>query len=316
VTDDQFLGISLALVAAFSWGFSSAFFKSALKSNKSIRDLLFSITIRGAVAVPFIAVMTLLLFSNNSLSIFLVLFSQDLFPLLILSSIFVTIGDVLFFGALQRIEVSRAQPVASIYPLFTAILLILLGVEVISLIVVSGIFLLIIGISLVSQQNNESSSSDNINDIRKGLVMAVIAAIFWSFAIITVRLILEDPMVNVFALATIRFGILTIITAFFWLLIIFNLVSQQQEDKIIYITTTRKDVLVLGIGGILGWGIGAISFFSSIDLIGASRATPISSINPIIAIILGIFVLKEELTLIQVFGILLVVCGSILVSFF
>ncbi len=316
MTDNQFLGISLALVAACSWGFSSVFFKSVLKSNKSIQELLFSITIRGAIAVPFIAFLTLFLYSSNSFSLFLVLFSQELFPLLILSSIFVTIGDVLFFGSLQRTEVSKAQPVASIYPLFTAILLIIIGVEVISLIVVAGIFLLIVGISLVSQQKNESSSSNNIHDIQIGLILAVIAAIFWSLAIITVRLILEDPMVNVFVLATLRFGILTIITTICWFIIILNLLSQQKEDSIIYITNSRKDVIVLGLGGILGWGIGAISFFSSIDLIDAARATAISSINPIIAIILGIFVLKEKFSNIQALGILLVVFGSILVSIF
>ncbi|MHA2298450.1 MAG: EamA family transporter [Candidatus Hodarchaeales archaeon] len=59
---------------------------------------------------------------------------------------------------------------------------------------------------------------------------------------------------------------------------------------------------------------GSVSFFLSIDLIEASLATPISSINPLIAVIIGILVLKEKLNPIQAMGILLIVLGSITIS--
>jgi uncharacterized membrane protein len=49
-------------------------------------------------------------------------------------------------------------------------------------------------------------------------------------------------------------------------------------------------------------------------LIEASLATPISSINPLIAVIIGILVLKEKLNPIQAMGILLIVLGSITIS--
>ena len=77
---------------------------------------------------------------------------------------------------------------------------------------------------------------------------------------------------------------------------------------------TPKVGVVFGIGGILSWGIGAISFFTSIELIGAARATPISSINPLFSVILGILVLKEKLKPLQAIGIMLIIFGSIFVS--
>jgi DME family drug/metabolite transporter len=77
---------------------------------------------------------------------------------------------------------------------------------------------------------------------------------------------------------------------------------------------SKRDVLVFGLTGILSWGIGAVIFFSSIELIGASRATPISSINPIIAVILGVVFLKEKFSSLQGLGILLVCLGSIAIS--
>ncbi len=311
MADEQILGILLALVAACSWGCSSIFFKTALRESKFVKELLFSISIRGVIAVPIIGLLTLFLYGSNTLSLFMRLFSSDIIVLLFFSSLAVTIGDILFFGSLQRIEVSKAQPVASIYPLFTAILLVATGVEIITPIILVGIFILIVGISLVSQQNNESASKENIKDGRVGLIMAILAAIFWSFGIITIRLLLDYEDVNVFTLATIRFGILTAITAILWTL---TTIHQRKEEDFTFIIASRKDVAILGVGGILGWGLGAISFFSSIDLIGASRATPISSINPLIAVFLGIMYLKEKLSPIQLVGILLVFIGSFLIS--
>ena len=246
MVDEQILGISLALVAACSWGCSSILFKTALRESKLVKELLFSISIRGVIAVPIIGLLTLFLYGSNTLSLFMRLFSSDIIVLLFFSSLAVTIGDILFFGSLQRIEVSKAQPVGSIYPLFTAILLVATGVEIITPIILVGIFILIVGISLVSQQNNESASKENIKERRAGLIMAILAAVFWSFAIITVKLLLEYEGVNVFTLATIRFGILTIITAILWTL---TTINQRKEEDFTFIIASRKDVAILGIGG-------------------------------------------------------------------
>ena len=75
-----------------------------------------------------------------------VLFYPEIFPVLILSSIFVGIGDLSFFGSLQRIDVSKTQPVAAIYPLFTVVLLILSGLEDVTIDVLVGTIVLIFGI--------------------------------------------------------------------------------------------------------------------------------------------------------------------------
>jgi len=309
VLDNQTLGIILALAAAFSWGLAAVLFKATLKPNKLLTDLLFSIAIRGIIAVPFIGLVTLLINGYDSFDKFAILLSPELFPLVLLSSIVVTAGDVLFFGSLQRIEVSKAQPVASIYPLFTAFLLIFSGIETVSAVIIMGIILLITGIGLVAQQKSSSQESDS-RDLRTGLVMAVAAAIFWSLAIVTVRLILEHPGIDVFALATLRFGMLTLFVLISWIILIKN----QQQEKGLMITSSRKEVLILGVTGILSWGTGAVTFFISIDLIGAGRATPISSINPLIALIFGVIILKEKLTPAQGAGVLLVILGSIIVS--
>ena len=314
MANEQIFGVILSLGAACAWGVSAVLFKIGLSDHKLLRELLFSIAIRGITAVPFIGFLTLFLNGHETPSKFAVFFSPSLFPLIIVSSIFVTVGDVLFFGSLQRIEVSKAQPVASVYPLFTAILLIFSGVEKISLVIVLGIIVLIIGIGLVTRKNStQTSHSTDSSDVKIGLALSIVAAIFWSLGIITVRLILEFGDIDVFALATVRFGLLTIFVFVFWMILT---ISTRKEYDEPYITSTKKEVYVLGVGGILGWGFGAISFFTAIELIGASRATPISSINPLIAILLGILILKERISRVQAFGIILVILGSLVVSIY
>lgn len=309
MVNEQIIGVFLALIAAVCWGCGASLYKVVLKTEHS---LFLVITIRGLIAVPFIAVVTFFATAFHSI---LILLSPEVLPILILSSMFVGFGDFIFFGSLQKIEVSKAMPVASIYPLFTAILLVLFAIETISHVVIIGIIILILGLGFLAQQDIESSTNvESQENMKVGLTLAVIAAIFWSFGITTLSLILEYPGVDVYSLATIRFGLLTLFFGFLWVINSFYKHYTGNVDPTSLSHVTKSDVFALGLGGIVSWGIGAITFFSSIEMIGAARATPISSINPLISFFVGIFILKEKLSLIQVVGVLLIVFGSIYVS--
>jgi DME family drug/metabolite transporter len=307
----EVIGTLSAFGAALCWGSAGVLYKAIIKTEHS---LFLSIVYRGIVAVPFLVILTVLTTGFNSLSI---LFQYDVLPVLLLSSLCVTLGDLFFFAALQKIDVSIAQPVAAIYPLFTIILLIVFGVEQVSLVVILATIILIIGIGLVSQKNDSSSEPTEAenSEIRLGLMISIVAAIFWSFAILTLDHLLEIPGVEVFSLATIRFGILTVIMALCW--VVFDKYQiHSRENMRSYERISMRDGLIFGLTGILSWGLGAVTFFTSLELIGTSRATPISSINPIIAVILGIIFLKEKFSTLQTLGILLVCFGTIIISIF
>lgn len=306
--DNQTIGVLLALLAAFCWGMGASLYKIVIKTEHS---LFLTIAIRGSIAVPFIAIVTFFVNGFASLGI---LFTPDVLPILLISSVFVSIGDLSFFGSLQRMDVSKAMPIASIYPLFTAILLIFFGLETISPVVLIGIVILVVGLGFLAQQEKETTNSELGKDVKVGLGLAVVAAIFWSFGIYTLNLLLNFPEIDVYSLATMRFGILTLLFVMLWSINAIYNYTQGKEDPASLAYITKKVGIVFGIGGILSWGIGAISFFSSIELIGAARATPISSINPLISVIIGIFMLKEKLKPLQAIGILLIIFGSIFVS--
>ncbi|MFX1536367.1 MAG: DMT family transporter [Promethearchaeota archaeon] len=306
--DEQSIGILLAFLAALCWGLGASLYKIVIKTEHS---LFLTIAIRGSIAVPFIAVVT---FFVNGFATVGILFSQEVLPILIVSSIFVSIGDLSFFGSLQRMDVSKAMPIASVYPLFTAIWLIIFSLETISSVVLVGITILIAGLGFLSQQEEESTNLEVGEDIKVGIGLAVTAAIFWSLGIYTLRLLLNFPEVDVYSLATVRFGMLTGLFIVLWGVTTVYNYKQGKDDPASLAHITAKVGIIFGIGGILSWGIGAISFFTSIEMIGAARATPISSINPLVSVILGILVLKEKLKPFQAIGILLIIFGSIFVS--
>jgi len=311
LVSNEIFGVFLAFSAAVCWGSAGVLYKSSIKPEHS---LFLSIVYRGLIAVPFLALLTILTTGFEAITILL---QPHILPILLFSSLFVTLGDLFFFASLQIIDVSKSQPVAAIYPLFTIVLLIIFGIEQVSLIVIVATVILIIGIGLVSQKNSPSSdlSSSKKAENTKGLMLSIVAAIFWSFGILTLDYLLDIPGIDVFSLATIRFGILTILMALSW--IIFDKYHLQSREKVKSFTPiSKRDVLTFGLTGILSWGLGAVTFFTSIELIGASRATPISSINPIIAVILGIIFLKEKFSTLQGIGIFLVCFGSIVISIF
>ncbi|MHA2226999.1 MAG: DMT family transporter [Candidatus Hodarchaeales archaeon] len=308
----QILGILLALFAAASWGVAAVINKLVLVPEHS---LLLTITIRGLIAVPFIGFVT---FLTNGLDSVNILFHPTSFPILIFSSIFVGLGDLCFFGSLQRLNVSIAQPVSAIYPFVTAICLIVLGIEIVSVEIMAGTIGIILGISLVIYQKKDSNSSLSV-EIKKnqgvGFGLALFAAFCWSLSIISLRVLLFQPEMNIFSLATIRFAILTIFFGVLWGLKSIYRSITGMKDVYSLSHITRKTILGLGLGGVLAWGFGGLTFFSALELIETSRATPISSINPLISVVIGIFYLKEKLTPNQAIGILLILSGSIIVSF-
>lgn len=302
----QMTGVLFALAAAVSWGMASILYKIVLEKE----NVMISVIVRGLFAVPFTFFITLILSGSDA---FASLFTPEVLPLLTLSGVLVALGDIIYFGSLKRINVSKAQPIGAIYPLFTAIILLVTNTEDLSMMVLLGTFTIVTGIALISQRDrSQTLSTEDNKTMNEGIIFAILAAVCWAVAIYTLKLLLDKPQVDVYAMATVRFAILTVFTGLVWLSL--HLMEKDEIEPKLRKNMSIKNFLILGCGGILSWGIGGVFFFSSIDMIGAGRASPISSINPLISVILGVILLKENLTKKQVIGIVLATIGSILVT--
>ena len=75
----------------------------------------------------------------------------------------------------------------------------------------------------------------------------------------------------------------------------------------------NHDAAFLMLGGIFGWTVAISALFTSLDLVGASIAVPLSSIYPMIAALLGVAVLHEKISFSQICGIFIIILGCIFI---
>lgn len=81
------------------------------------------------------------------------------------------------------------------------------------------------------------------------------------------------------------------------------------------LATPLRSIALIVASGMIGQGVGNAFFVTSMKMIGASRAMPISSIQPLITTVLAAAILGERVTLLQIVGTFLVLCSVYLLAF-
>ena len=201
------------------------------------------------------------------------------------------VGDTLLFKSINLIGVSRSYTIAYTYPLFTIVFAVLFLSEPFLLKYLLGTVMIFIGVVGVSVSSNAEVNRENY----RGLLAALATAILWAIGTVLVALGLNE-MSTILA-NTVRFP----------LLFIFLLpVSRFWRKKL---RLTKRDWIFLATSGILGMTLGGIAFLFSVQLIGASRATSLSSSSPVLASLMSSFFLKEKVTWRVIASSIMVVLG-------
>ncbi len=313
------VGVVLSLVAAFSWGTSMVIFKVGVKNV----DPLAATYIKGLFAIPVLLIIGFIIDGIYSYS---KLMSGFNLLWLFLGVICLTLGDYLSLSALKKIDVSIAQPVTSIYPIFTTLTLLIAKIENITWFIIGGTLLISSGVILISyfsrknDRNNLKASEDSMESdefeqkkkaLPMGISLSISAAVFWGIAIVFNRLILEDQTIEVVPLMALRNGLMVVIVAIYAFTRFF--INREKFKSKVF--APRKETLILMAGGTVSWIGGGVVFFTAVQLLqSAGITTPISSISPLIVMILGSIFLKEKITLPQVLGVIVIVAGSIVLS--
>lgn len=200
------------------------------------------------------------------------------------------IGDTFLFKSIVLVGVSRAYTIAYTSPLFTMILAVLFLKEPFHVRYLIGTVLTILSIALISLEDKKDLGRVSL----KGLLMALTAALCWATGTIFVALGLKN--ISVLLANTIRYPVLS--------LFLF-LISRPRKNWRI----NEKDLMILSASGILGMVIGGITFLSSLQFIGAARATPLSASSPVWASIMSSISLRERVTLRLLLSSILVTLG-------
>jgi DME family drug/metabolite transporter len=264
------IGEALAILTALMWAGSTVLSAESLKRVDPVRSNAIK-TLFSSLAMFPIALAAGEL--NNLLSV------DPESVIYVVSAVIIGFGagDTLLYKSIILIGVSRAYTIAYTYPLFTMVIGVLLLREPFLPRYLIGTILTVLSLSLLSMERDKSRGGIRL----RGLLMALGAALGWAVGTVLVALGLRT--LSIILANTIRYPVLAVF--------LFLISRPGKRWKI-----ARKDLALLSASGFLGMVLGGITFLSSLQLIGASRATPLSASSPVWASLISSIALKEKVT--------------------
>jgi drug/metabolite transporter (DMT)-like permease len=308
----ELIGYILTLDALFTWGIASLVYKFSLGKIESKPGLLFRLIFVSCST--FILALIFGTFSFISL-----LSSQLLISYLIaclVSGLSVTIGDLLYFASLKKIDVSRAFPLTQLSLIFVyPFAFIFFGEELKPSIILGGLLILVSAFVLSTKDKedlNENGSEKKSRSSEKmviGVLLAIGSAFLWGLSIVAfnqARIISTD----VFATNSIRvfFG-----TMFFIILGIF-----QKDFYSSFTKANRKKIkyfIFVGIAGALSLGLADTLFYKAAEINGLVLTSTLTANTPMVQQILSILILKEKFRKRFIFAVGLIIIGNYIIIF-
>lgn len=299
------IGIVTALITAILWGLASIIIKKALIARV---DPPYINAVRAPTAFAF---MLLVVYFLGQFQALFVLTPTDLLIIGIATFFALAIGDTMYFYGLKHVGVAIGVPIAYIYPLYTLILASVVLGETVTVSLIIGTIVTVLGIFLITykqnrQQNNNVSSNNStkqVIDFKKGLPALFIGSLSWSVGIIIFKIALftTPPLI----VTAVRLGYL-----FLFMSPLF--VVKQNIIR----SFSKRQVTIVTIAGIIGITLGGLAFYISLDILGAARTTPITAVSPMFAALFAWAILKERIRMSQAIGILLTITGIWIVTLF
>ncbi|MFX1300191.1 MAG: DMT family transporter [Promethearchaeota archaeon] len=214
------------------------------------------------------------------------------------------LGDLVYLTSQSRIGVSRAFPIAMIFPIVTYFFSIIFLNEALRITRLAGALLAVIGVSLITreQAKQETVSESMETEVRKrwdkiGIVLAIFAAFCWATAtvILQIGLIGADP---------IDANLIRVTIGSLFLLPIF-LISRNRGMP----NPTKRASKIVLVAGFFGMGIGSLLYVLTVAFTGAAVTSVIAASAPLFALPFAVFYLKEKITPLILLGTLCTVLG-------
>ena len=211
------------------------------------------------------------------------------------------IGDGLYLISQERIGVAYAFPIAGLFPIFTYFLAVLFLSEQLIISRLLGTLLAVIGVILLSWEQNKNKENFETRRIDKlGVSLAFITSIMYALGTITLQIGIEniDPIEGNFVRTL--FGSISLVP-------IFLMTGQYKTHPSQH---SLRNVLI---AGFFGMGISSLMYVTSVKYLGAAISSVVASTSPLFAVIFSILFLKEHVSYVAGVGILSIVFGVILV---
>jgi uncharacterized membrane protein len=217
------------------------------------------------------------------------------------------VGDTVFIRSLYFIYVSQAFPVGQCaFLVMTVVSSILFLSEQYSLLNIVGGALILTGLYLVSVFGYYPGTRILRSTNRKGLLIAFAAALAWTVGAVILKISLTE-MNAIFAAAIRTFSAAVALT-------IFQCGQWGPRPALPVSSISRKKLALIALSGALGYGVGGIAYVLAMQRVGAGRTVLITSLTPVLVLILSIFLLKERPTRQSMIGTVICVVGVMCLS--
>ncbi len=293
------IGELAALGAAISWTISALLYGRALQEAKPLSVNV----IRLIVTSVFLVV---LLVALGKFSVLASLSTATLVLAGVSGIIGLGVGDTLYMVSLKNIGVSRAVSITCTYPLFTIVWAAALVGEPVTLSIMLGSVAIVLGIWLLSHENNSVHSTVEKRILSKGVAIALVTAIIWSVGIAMINVAMkETPDID----HAYTLNILRIISAAALTTAGMSLIDRKPG----FTNIRRNNLIAIITGGIVALGVGWFLLTYSLINIPEAQAVPISSTTPLFSTFLGAALLREKLTAKTAVGSIIIVLGVFLI---
>ena len=306
------IGYILTLDALFTWGIASLVYKFSLGKIESKPGLLFRLLFVSCstfiLALLFGTFSFLPLLSSQNFIIYIIL--------CLISGLSVTIGDLLYFASLKKIDASRAFPLTQLSLIFVYPFAFIFFGEELKFSIILGGSLILLSAFVLSTKDKKSVNDEGLEKNTKssenlviGVLLAVGSAFLWGLSIVAfnqARIISNDVFVT-------NFVRIFIGAIFFIILGIF-----QKEFYSSFTKANRKKIkyfIFVGIAGALSLGLADTLFYKAAEINGLVLTSTFTANTPMVQQILSILILKEKFRKRFIFAVGLIIVGNYIILF-
>jgi drug/metabolite transporter (DMT)-like permease len=280
------IGVITILFASLMWAIEPVFAKLAYQLNP---DFIQTSAVR-AITVTLFAFISIIVTKKPKL----IIKKKDISSLLYIGIIGTITADLLYFYALTRIPVINAVLIGHMQPIFIILIgFLILKSDKISKFDIIGIFIMIISGFFVT-----SKTIENITILKFGTyedLLVLISTIAWASTAIIMRKYLIN--LNAVIITFYRFLFASIFFIIYF---------------IIYPTLIEINIFQIFIGIIVA--VGTIFYYIGLKRLKAAQVSGLELSAPFFAAFLGLIILGEVLTLLQISGIILLFLGIYYIS--
>ena len=306
------IGYLLAVDAIVTWSVASLVYKIGLKKTDIKGTVLFRLVMVSMATFIFSLIFGSFLFLTALNA------GQMLGYLLscLISGVSVTIGDLMYFASLKKIDASRAYPLVQLSLVFVYPLAFFLFGEAITLAVLIGGILILSSVFLLGSkdksENNgeyETKTSENPEHLIAGIILAIGTAFCWAIAIVAfnqARILSGDVFITNFF----RIGFATIFIAVLGIFQRDYYSGYRKENR-----PVLKYFVYMGIAGSLSLGLADSLFYKAAEINGLVLISTITANTPMVQQLLSIAILKEKFRKRFVVAVILIIIGNYIMLF-